>query len=590
MQKRLVEYATQFACASWRQIGSARHTHRADLLLSGGAWLADSTLHHIPQWLVDCVHDCALSRLVDCVSVSLWITCLVQAPTASGKDRGSQAAHIPRDLGETSEEELLQWQPVVSAKKQPAEFSANGKQGGRADIPARKPAGTGLPADTAPAGTQSPDAAELLPSSSSLLGFANSVPTASTPTTGSMPAEPIPSSSLLIPATTCFPATSVPATGSMPATSSTSSEPAGVHGFLTVPPGKLIDSAAAEADTLQTLQTLAIPAMSTSPHQLPSSASLPASSAVVAGPCLATASPLSTLSHALHAGHAVLPQLAPSLPHLQSAPLSFTLPASSPAAAAAALTASTDSVWPTVHAPEDRQSVSSWLSQASDTPTLRHSSASISSFQCTDSNSAPDTAHPLTAVTNSDAVVASPVHWHLLDTKELQAQTAALLSSLTASTDWDCALTDAPGHRQVGPAEQQNQAVTDPQGHSLPDSRALLLSVDSELQSSTLATAHPAVPDWADVAEGSVNGPAAPSSCSSSSLSCGSNSRRRASHGQAPASLLLGQLSLERLASGLCFFSLLCHTNLPSTGSSVAVVSPRPVLVTKVVKSLSRPS
>ena len=517
-------------------------------------------------------------------------------------DDTSSAGHVTRSPqaesahAEPSEEELLQWQPVFPAKKQPRKLGTNGTQGGRADIPPRKTAGAALPADAAPAGTQPPAAAESFPSSSSsLLSTASSAPATSIPATGSMPAESLPSSSsLLEPAEVAAsfssllgPASSSPhaimsTTNSMPATTTTFSEAAAVSTVLpraagtTVPHVKLADSTAVVADTLQTLHSLAASAMSMSAHQLSSSASLPASSAVAAGPLdhnLRAVSSVSSLSHALHAGHAVLPQLALSLPPVQSAPHSFPSPASSPAAAAAALTVSTDSDWPSVHAPEHRHSMSSWLSQASDAPTLRHSIASTPSVQGTDSSSASDTEHPVIEVTNSDAAVPlpeSPVQWHLLDTKELQAQTAALLSSLTASTDWDCATTDAPQHRQTAPAEQENQSVADPQVQSLPGNSALSQSVDLELQSGTHATAHLATPEWGEVTGGqNVVGLTTPSSClstASSRISCGCDSRRRASDGQSPASTvsLSGQFSVERLASGVCYSSLCAMQTCPA--------------------------
>ena len=556
--------------------------------------------------------------------------CWVQAQCATdlGDDSGSQTARLPKELGEAppqlqqsrsnafkpkheagrlsmpsiddtssadhvsrspqaeiahaepSEEELLQWQPVIPAKKQPAECAASGKQGGRANFPTKKPAGTALPADTAPARIRPPDAAESVSSSSNLLRTASSGPATSTFATGSVPAESFPSSSSLLGPASSFPAASMSTTNSTPATTTTFSEAAGVATVLpravgtAVPHGKLMGSTAVKADKLQTLQTLAASAMSMSVHQISSSASLPASSAVVAGPLdltLRTTSSVSSLGHTLHAGHAVLPpQLALSLPPVQAASHSFPLPALSPAAAAAALTASTDSDWPTVHAPEHRHNTSSWLSQASDTPTLRHSIASISSVQCTDSSSVPEAEHPVTAVTNSDAMVASPqlpVQWHLLDTKELQAQTAALLSSLTASTDWDCATTDAPQHREMAPAAQQNQSETDPQLHNLPGSCALSQSIDLELQSATLATAQLARPEAKVTGGRNVVELTAPSSCSltaSSSISCGSDSTRRVSGGQSPGRRASGgqspasslQLPPERLSSGVCSFPL----------------------------------
>ena len=485
------------------------------------------------------------------------------APCADSTGSVTESHQAELANAEPSEEELLQWRPVFPAKKQPAKFRANDKQDGKAMIRPKKP-----DADTAAARTQPPPVA-VDSSPSSQLRSASSVPSTSIPAI-SFPATGIAATS--IPATS-NPVTSIPATDSVPATRSTSSEACEVPAFLrmaarpAVTPAKLMGLTVVEANPLQTLITYSPPpAMAVSSHHLSSSPSLPASSAVPAGFAdynLRSASSVSSLNYALHAKHAAPPQLALSLPPVQSAPHGFPLPASSPAAAAAALLASTDSDWPAVHAPEHRQSISSWSSQASETPTLRHSIASISSIQCTDNSSIPDTEYPVTAVINSEAMESVPDlpdELHLLDTKELQAQTAALLSSLTTSTDWDCVPTDAPQHGQAPFAEQQNQSVTDPHAHSVPGSRALSQSVDSELLSSTLATTDLARPDYAEATGGNVGGLTASSSCSSTAsttISGGSNSRGRASGGHSPASSLSssGQLSLASLASGAYSFS-----------------------------------
>ena len=549
------------------------------------------------------------------------------AGSTSSADCASESFQTEVATAEASEEELLQWQPGVPAKKQPSKFGAKCKQGAKTNSPPRAPPDTALPAA---AKIQLPHAADSIPACNSLLTTVSSVPATSVPATGSMPADSLPSSSSL-PST--FPATSVPATSSVPLT--TSSEAARVPAFLPRavamsdrPPTKLMGSTAVEAAaTAQTLQIKAAAAMDMSSHQLSSSASLLASSAVAAGPMdqkLSTVSSVSSLSHAVHAGHAmlprlassmdyilttvssvssltpalhaghavlpqlagpinhdpstvssvsnlshaghaVLPQLALSLPLVQLVPHGFPLPASSPAAAAAALTASTESNLPAVHSPESRQSVSSWTSQASDTLTLRHSIASNPSVQCTEISSIQDAGHPVVTDAPVHRQMVSPdVQWHLLDTKELQAQTAALLSSLTSSTDF--ATTDAPPHRQTPPVEQLNQSVTDICAHSAPSNWALSQSIESELQSTTLTTANLAKPGWAEVVTGgSLGGETASSSLStsaSSSVSGVSNSRRRASGrgrasgGQSPASSVpvSGQLPSGRVESGeSCF-------------------------------------
>lgn len=486
-------------------------------------------------------------------------------------DCASESFQTEVATAEASEEELLQWQPGVPSKKQPSSFGARCKQGANINSPPRAPRKTALPAS---AKMQLPHAGDSFPSSNSLLTTVSSAPAISVPATGSVPADSLLSSSSL---PSNFPDTSVPATISVPVTTSTSSEAARVPAILPRagalsgrPATGLMGSTAVEAAaTPQTVQSQAVPAMDLSSYQLSSSASLPPSSAV-AGPVghkLSTVSSVSSLSHVLHAGHAVLPQLALSLPPVQSAPHSFPLPASSSAAAAAALIASSESSLPAVHSPESRQSVSLWVSQASDTLMHRHSIASSPSVQCTDSSSVQDAGYP--AVTDAPLhrqIMSPDLQWHLLDTKELQAKTAALLSSLTSSTDY--ATTDAPPYRQTPPVEQLNQSATDTRAHSAPSIWALSQSTESELQATTLTTAHLAKPGWIEVTGGSLGGETPSSSFStaaSSSVSCGSSSRNkasgrgRASGGQSPASSVsvLGQLPSARPASGVsCFPSV----------------------------------
>ena len=222
----------------------------------------------------------------------------------------------------------------------------------------------------------------------------------------------------------------------------------------------------------------------------------PAACAVPAGPaqpCLSSLSSLTSTSHAVPSQHA------PSTLPPQHALTEVLSPVRAPAAAAPSLTASIDSDWLAADAPEHRQSIMSWSSEASDIQALRHSAASTASVPNSDRS-------PITGLTSAEitglGTVSSrrsagsapqqTVQWHLLNTEELQAQTAALLSSLTASTDWDQTNTEAPSLIQETLARTQSKGLvpehagTDSRMHVLPGALTLSQSHDLELLSSIL--------------------------------------------------------------------------------------------------------
>lgn len=429
---------------------------------------------------------------------------------------------------EPSEEELLQWQPVFPAKSQPAKIGANGKQKNKAKIPAKKLTSTALPAAEA--------AKVYLTNADSFPSFSNQHNSVSS-----------------------LPSTNIGATGGLPATMTTASEAAGAPAALLRAAGttaicaNLKSPTPVEPDALQTVVIPAAPADDISSCLSFSSASLPASSALIANPAdhsMSLASSVSSLSHALHAGHLVLPQLAFDPSPRQSAHPSF--PFSDPAAA---LAGSSNLNWTAAHAPDLRHSMSSWSSQASDAPTLRHSAASASSVQYPHSPPTASRGHILvtdagmhrdTAVSENtavQAVVGMPVQWHLLGTKELQAQTNALLSSLTISTDGASSYKDAPQHGLMAATHLQTQSVTDARTHGLPEHSAVTQSHDSEGLSATLATADLAQPEWREALGGKMFGLMGSSRDSSIAASSASgqskdSSSRRAFGGHSPTGTL----------------------------------------------------
>ncbi len=176
-------------------------------------------------------------------------------------------------------------------------------------------------------------------------------------------------------------------------------------------------------------------------------------SAPAARPSL-TSSALSSLPHALHA-EPLWPQS--SLPLLPcSSSLSCDAAAAAAAVPAPSLSDSVDSDWRAPDLQTHRHSISSWSSGASDAHLLRHSTASTATRSLTagaaDAVIPPEYTVTVVADEASDSPLA-PVDWKLLDTAELHSQTAALLSSLTTSLDWDLSTADAQLHRQLGAAD-----------------------------------------------------------------------------------------------------------------------------------------
>ncbi|KAL3158544.1 hypothetical protein ABBQ38_010765 [Trebouxia sp. C0009 RCD-2024] len=461
----------------------------------------------------------------------------VSMPSADGSVGAKYVAEgrLTSSTVEPSEEELLQWQPVFPAKGQPAKIGASGKQKNKARFPAKKMTSTALPAAEA--------ARVYLTDADSFPSFSSQQKSVSS-----------------------LPATRIGATVSLLATTTTSSEAVGAPAIFLRAAGTTATSAilknptAVGPDTLQTLVISAAPANDVFSCLSQSSASLPASSALTADPAdhsTSLPSSVSSLSHALHVGHAVLPQLALESLLMHSAHPSF--PFSDPAV----LEASSDLNWPAAHAPDLRHSMSSWSSQASDAPTLRHSTASASSVQYPHSPSSASRGQPLLTAPRHDAgtsrdstlvqaAVGMPVQWHLLGTTELQAQTTALLSTLTISTDWDSVHTDAPQHGQTVATHLQTQSVTDAQTHGSPECSAVTQSCDSELLSATLATADLAKPEWREALGGKKYGLMGSSNDSSIAASSESgrskdSSSRKAVGGHGPT----GALGAHGLARAL---------------------------------------
>ena len=379
-----------------------------------------------------------------------------------GTDAHSSLPHVT----EPSEEELLQWQPVFPAKKLPLKLGTSAKS----RIPSQQPV---------PVSTAVPDMTR-----------------AQQPVSG----DSSPTSSLA--------ATSISAIGGIPASVLGSKK-------ADVAPAAA-SKAAGTMGADPSLSSVTTPTPDLPFSQSPPSAAFSAASAVPAGSAqLSMGSELSvsTGRHALPAEPAMLLQHRTSAMPPQSGVQGYFSSTAAPAAAAASLSASVDSDWLAMPAPETRQSISSRSSEAADAQALRHSiaSGSTSLIHHTDADALTGLQGPVTA--GSDAVTScdgtyllsgAPVQWHLLNTEELQAQTAALLSSVATSTDWDTVGTDASSHRQMAgtgihtqPA-QQKPALTDAHIHSIPDMLSLSDSLESELL--------PSIPDVP-----SVHAPAAAS-------------------------------------------------------------------------------
>ncbi len=227
--------------------------------------------------------------------------------------------------------------------------------------------------------------------------------------------------------------------------SSTSSKPAGGQAV----PASTSDRPGSKSDQIQTAALSMRAVQQPASHRSTASASLSASAAK---PSLASSSSLSSLPHALHA-EPQRPQS--SLPSLHCSSSVSCDAAAAPAAPS--LSASVQSDWLAADAQTHRHSMSSWSSCASDAHLLRHSTASTATRSLT-ADAADAVIPPECTVTGHSGVVTAdeasdlplaPVDWKLLDTAELHSQTAALLSSLTTSLDWDLSAADAQLHRQL---------------------------------------------------------------------------------------------------------------------------------------------
>ena len=173
----------------------------------------------------------------------------------------------------------------------------------------------------------------------------------------------------------------------------------------------------------------------------------------------------SSLLHALHAEPLHLQSSLPLLP--QSSSLGITVAAAAPAVIEpASLSASMESDWRAADAHGHRHNISSCSSQASDADMLRRSTPSTASNALAadlgSSVTAPGyavTGHADTVTSHeaTDMPLAMPADWGNLNTTQLHSQTAALLSSLTISTDWDSAATDAHLHRSMWDASGTRQ-------------------------------------------------------------------------------------------------------------------------------------
>ena len=368
-----------------------------------------------------------------------------QSPKADANSSSAHVTELPRPQpphAEPSEEELLQWQPVFPAKQLPPKDGTSAK---------RRLASRQL---------HSAAAADVT-TAQPLVKAADSSPASS------------------------LAATSNSAVGSVSASVFGSKKAGNAHAAASSAIGTRRADSHLSHVTTPTADLLLC-------QSLPSTTST-AASAVSAEPAqLSMGSELlvSTGSHAFAAEPDMLSQHRTSPLPAQPAGRDFTPSAATPVAAADSPPASIDPDWLAMPAPELRQSMSSWSSEAADAQALRHSIASGSSGPYTNTSRLTDLQDPLTAgsyaVTScdrTDLAPSLPVQWHLLNTEELQAQTAALLSSLATSTDWDAAATDAPMHRQMAEVGTHTQLsdMTDAHMHSIPDTSTLLESLDSEL-------------------------------------------------------------------------------------------------------------
>ncbi|KAA6417923.1 MAG: hypothetical protein FRX49_12081 [Trebouxia sp. A1-2] len=213
------------------------------------------------------------------------------------------------------------------------------------------------------------------------------------------------------------------------------------------------------------IQTAALSMRAVQEHALHRGTASAALSASAAMPSLASSYSMSSIPHAWHA-QPLRPQS--SLPVLPcSSSVSREAAAASAAVPAASMSASVDSDWLAADTQQHTDSVSSWSSCASDAHLLRHSTASIATTSLT-ADAADAIIPPACAVTShSGAVPAAkasdlplaPVDWKLPYTAELHDQTAALLSSLTTSVDWDLSAADAQLHRQLDAADKSGPGL-----------------------------------------------------------------------------------------------------------------------------------
>lgn len=394
-------------------------------------------------------------------------------------------AHGASD-GELSEEELLQWQPVFPARKvqSGADSKAVGEQAAAAPAPANR-----LPQTAASPATMLQPAAAAAATSAAM---------------ATRPAHHFAASVNTGP----------------PYTSQTATE------LQAVPLSSHV-SLGPEPDPIQASLGMFAAVQLPTPHLSSASASLLPSTA---RPSLVSSSSLSRLPHAANAeplqrqssllGASALyaemppPQLS-LLPSLKSASLSSLLKqtaAASPSAPApASLSASIDSDWLEADPHAHRCSISSWSSNASDAHVLRLSTAATASTSFT-TDPVPALRPPQVAGTGNgvsgssvDGLGVAPatlLDWQLLNTAELQSQTAALLSSLTMSLDLDQSATDAHGDRSLpqqsgtvahAPGESRSLSITDSQPHGrLGDVDMLPPSSATGLGSLTLPTSETA--------------------------------------------------------------------------------------------------
>ena len=345
-------------------------------------------------------------------------------------------------LVEPSEEELLQWQPIFPAKSRRA--------GAAGDAVVSKPADSAVPAKKYATAAVKSSATRVQAAAAKASAAKKSKPTYR----GKLSAS------------TGLPATNSRAPGSvliLPATSDTMFD-SGFEPTQTRAPVVL--------SVLQPASGLSMPSASVS--------------ALAPRHSLQSASSLSSLPPALHAQPLRPQQSVPQLP--------YTSPKRDAAAPApASLSASIDSDWLAADAHPHRHSISSWSSEASDAHLLRHSATSTASRPSTvdPGDTVSSLGYAVTgdddAVTASHALdmpLASLTDWKKLDATELQSQTAALLSSVTTSLDWDLVATDAQLHGDLA-----HRAAAEAQSHRHLDRTALLTHSSEPLSHTALLSA-----------------------------------------------------------------------------------------------------